>query len=56
MKNIIRNWKTSLIGSGAIAGAVSLFMANPSDWKTPLSMVILGALGIVAKDGNVTGV
>lgn len=55
MKNIIRNWKTSLIGSGALAGAITLVLNDPTQWKEAVGMAVVGLLGIVAKDGNVTG-
>jgi hypothetical protein len=56
MKNIIKNWKTSLIGGGALTGAVTLFIDNPTQWKEAIGMAIVGLIGILAKDGDKTGV
>jgi len=55
MKTILRNWKTSLLGSGAISTAIVQYAQNPNDLKTPLVMAVIGLLGLFAKDGNVTG-
>jgi hypothetical protein len=48
----MKNWMTSLFGVGA--GALNMF-ANGVNWKQVLVSVALAALGIVAKDHNVTG-
>lgn len=54
MKNVIKNWKTSLLGGGAIAGAVTHFVQNPNDWKQSAFMALVGILGLFAKDSDVT--
>jgi hypothetical protein len=52
-----KNWKTTLIGvGGAIAmGGGQLISAGIFDWKVYIQMAFMAALGIVAKDSNVTG-
>jgi hypothetical protein len=57
---MLKSWKTGLIGLG---GAVLTLIANGGlqtpegkfDWKTLIVSVGLGALGIFAKDHDVTG-
>ena len=56
MKNILKNWKTSLLGTGALATAITAYVANPDDWKTALGIFITGVIGLIAKDSNQTGV
>lgn len=46
------NWKTTLFGIGA--GALNMF-ANGTKWQQVLLSVATAALGIFAKDSNVTG-
>ena len=55
MKNIIRNWKTSLLGGGALTTGLTLIINDPTQWKQGVGMCLVGLIGIVAKDGNVTG-
>lgn len=55
MKTIIRNWKTSLIGGGALTTGLTMVINDPSQWKEAVGLCIVGLLGVLAKDGNVTG-
>jgi hypothetical protein len=55
MKAILRNWKTSLLGTGAIGTAISAYVQNPDDWKGALSILIVGLIGLFAKDNDKTG-
>lgn len=50
--SFLTNWKTTLFGLGA--GALNMF-ANGTGWKEVLLSVGLAALGIAAKDFNVSG-
>jgi len=52
MKHIIENWQTSLLGGGALTGALTLFAAHPDQWQTAIIMAITGLLGLLAKDGK----
>ena len=56
MKNILKNWKTSLLGTGALATAITMYVANPNDWQTPLGVLLTGVIGLIAKDSDKTGV
>jgi hypothetical protein len=53
----MKNWKTSLIGLGIGAGNLAIDMLGSSHFnlKSFLFSVGIGALGLVAKDSNVTG-
>lgn len=53
----MKNWKTTLIGIGVGAGtlAIDLIQSGQFNWKTFLFAVGMSALGLVAKDFNVTG-
>jgi hypothetical protein len=55
LKNVLRNWKTSLIGSGALVAAATAYTANPKDLTTPIMLIVMGLLGLASKDSNVTG-
>lgn len=48
----MKNWKTSLFGLAA--GALNLF-ANGANWKQVALSVGIVAVGLAAKDHNVTG-
>lgn len=48
----MNNWKTSLFGIGA--GVLNMF-ANGTNWKEILVSAGIAALGIFAKDHDVTG-
>lgn len=50
--SFLTNWKTTLFGLGA--GALNLF-ANGTNWKQILMSVATAAIGIAAKDFDVTG-
>jgi hypothetical protein len=52
VKTEMKNWMTSLFG--ILAGAAGLF-ANGLGWKQVLVALATAALGLVAKDSNVTG-
>lgn len=56
MKNIIKNWKTSLLGSGALAGGLINYIQDPTSLKESLIMIVVGFIGLLSKDANVTGV
>ena len=56
MANILKNWKTSLLGTGALATAITMYVANPDDWQTPLGVLLTGIIGLIAKDSDKTGV
>lgn len=49
---VFTNWKTTLLG--ILAGALNL-VVNGVNWKQALISATLAALGIAAKDANVTG-
>ena len=48
----MKSWRTSLLGLGA--GALNLF-ANGTHWKEVLLSFGIAALGLAAKDSNVSG-
>jgi hypothetical protein len=49
---MFKNWKTSLFGLGA--GALNMF-ANGTGWKQVIFSAAFAALGLFAKDHDVTG-
>lgn len=55
MKKILKNWKTSLIGGGVLTTGLTMIINDPSQWKEGLITMAVGLLGIVAKDGDKTG-
>jgi hypothetical protein len=55
MKTILKNWKTSLLGGGAFTTGLTLIINDPTQWKQGAGMCLIGLIGILAKDGNVTG-
>lgn len=54
MKTIFKSWKTSLLGSGALAGAIVNYVQNPDDVKGSVLMAIVGLLGLISKDFDKT--
>ena len=52
MNTFLTSWKSSLFGIGA--GALNL-LANGNNWKQVAFSAAISALGLFAKDGNVTG-
>lgn len=54
MKNILLNWKTSLLGSGVLTAGITYFINNPSDWKHAIVLCATGLLGLFAADGKNT--
>ena len=56
MKTILKNWKTSLLGTGALTAAVTTYINNPNDWQAAIGLLITGIIGIFAKDSDKTGV
>jgi hypothetical protein len=48
----MKNWKTTLFG---FAASVLNMFANGTNWKQVLVSTGLAALGLFAKDNNVTG-
>jgi len=52
MKTILRNWKTSLLGTGALSAGVVNFANNPDDLKGTFIMLIIGLVGLFASDGK----
>lgn len=55
MRNIFRNWKTSLLGGGVLSAGITLIIADPNQWKVGAVTCITGLLGLFAKDSDVTG-
>lgn len=55
MKNVLKNWKTSLLGGGALTGAAANLINDPTNWKQSVLMALVGLLGLFAKDQDVTG-
>jgi hypothetical protein len=55
MKNITKNWKTSLVGGGALATGL-MQLIQTGDFKAALPTLLMGLIGLLAKDGGVTGV
>ena len=55
----MKNWKTTLLGlfGGALIAAATYFgqTGNVTDWKGYAMAATIGALGVAAKDSNVTG-
>ncbi len=57
MKNLLKNWKTTLTGVVAIASVVAAtWMPQYADHVAQLTGVLVGLGLIAAKDGNQTGV
>jgi len=52
LKNIIKNWRTSLLGTGSLSAAIINFTQNPNDYKTSIGMATVGILGLVVADGH----
>lgn len=52
MKNIFENWKTSLLGGGALTLGINTFIENPDNWQLALSQIIMGLLGLFAVEGK----
>jgi hypothetical protein len=55
MTFILSNWKTSLAGAAAAMILVCDWFGIPIPAKDELLAAVLAALGLAAKDGNVTG-
>ena len=55
----MKNWKTSLFGifGAALTAAATYFgqTGNVTDWKGYAMAAAIGAVGVAAKDNNVTG-
>jgi hypothetical protein len=49
---ILTNWKTTLMGFAA--GGLNM-LASGTNWKTVLFSIAIAAMGVFAKDHNVTG-
>lgn len=54
MKNILKSWKTSLIGGGALTNGIMTFVET-GNIKAAIPMLLMGILGLFAKDSNVSG-
>ena len=52
MATFLANWKTSLIG--VVMGAIQLHQGGLS-WQNAAFAALMAALGLAAKDSNVTG-
>ena len=52
IKDIVKNWKTSLLGTGALSGAILNYIQNPNDVQGSLLMAIVGLIGLFAKDSD----
>ncbi len=57
VQNMLMNWKTTLGGIAALAGAISTVANDPSKISDPLVLAMFGAAWAAfnAKDQNVTG-
>ena len=56
MKNMLKNWKTTLSGVALVITGISMYINNPAS-STEAITAILGGIGlIVAKDGDKTGI
>lgn len=51
----IKNWKTSLLGGGALTAGLTIIINDPNQWKEGLVACAVGLIGLVAKDHDVTG-
>lgn len=56
LNNLIKNWKTSLLGVAGLALVVMMLAGRvtPEQFLTGLGTIVGGGL-LAAKDGNVTG-
>lgn len=53
MKNILRNWKTSLFGISTIISGVALIVKGSVD--EGVTAVLAGIAGLFAKDSDISG-
>ena len=53
----MKNWKTTLAGvvGAVVTVAVSLYQTGTVDVQTWITAIVMAALGVIAKDSNVTG-
>ena len=53
----MKNWKTTLAGvlGAVVTVAVSLYQTGTVDVQTWITAIVMAALGVLAKDLNVTG-
>tara|TARA_R110000868_G_scaffold119499_1_gene317205 strand:+ start:132 stop:299 length:168 start_codon:yes stop_codon:yes gene_type:complete len=54
MKNLIRNWKTTLCGLAAIFSGLKIAITS-GDWSATVNYITIGLGLFFAKDGDVTG-
>lgn len=55
MKNVLKNWKTSLLGGGVLTAGLTVILNDPTQWKEGVLSIAIGLIGLVAKDGDKTG-
>ena len=51
LDNLLKSWKTSLVG--VVSAAINLWQSGAS-WKTVLTSLPMLLLGLLAKDGDVS--
>jgi hypothetical protein len=56
MKTIFKNWKTSLLGGGVFTTGLTLIINEPNQWKEGVAAMAIGLIGLLAKDGDKTGI
>lgn len=56
MKSILKNWKTSLLGGGVLTAGITIIINDPNSWKEGLLSMGVGLIGLLAKDGDKTGI
>ena len=54
----MKNWKTTLAGciGAAVLVVLNLYQTGTVDWRTLVMAAAIAAVGVLAKDLNVTGV
>lgn len=56
MKTILKNWKTSLLGGGVLTTGLTIIINDPNQWKEGVIAIAGGLIGLIAKDGDKTGI
>lgn len=51
MKTMFKNWRTTLIGGGALTAGITEFVET-GDWRKALPLLLLGLLGLLTSDAN----
>lgn len=53
LKNIRRNWKTSLLGGGSLGAAILYYLNTPApDMNVLGGMIVVGLMGLLSSDGK----